>query len=550
LWHVAIEAPEVSAQPIQLGIDADFPPHPNGIDIYVKSVFQGGLGQQLGIQPSETIELIDGQPIRSEAALRARLQAGPPMALHVRNPATGRVRIENVPAQGVAGGPNFGPVVAGGGGGVNSASQFRLTNEFLGTGRSLRTSRQGRLSMADSTQSASQRWQFFPVDGGQYRLVNVALGPDWSLTATPGSDFPTMEQTDENSLRQLWHVSPGRGNYVQILHKYRGENWALDNDVAGENDPILSRRGDNGGQMWGFSQLAAIGGTELAGSWDEYRTANDRPSGAQIVIDPDLSFVQEFPTGEVRRGTIRISGGRMTLTFADGAREFFQYAVGRDRIDFFRGNGAPETFYWRAIDMPPPAVAVVDLRPRLISKQVVAQQPLEPATVEFENTHDEELWVLVSDLRDERASLELKIPAGQSRTVQLDRDAGGMVVETWEVPLRSGEVVLERREEPIPAEQLYSVSVYELFVQSIALDATQKGRQKIEDINYSPKSVGAFPVPAGAALQDETLDVYKVAKRQKNPGGVRPIDPADWRVDTRPETDPIKRILKQHQQAR
>jgi hypothetical protein len=236
----------------------------------------------------------------------------------------------------------------------------------------------------------------------------------------------------------------------------------------------------------------------------------------------------------------------LVLIYANGEREAFRYAVGRDRVDFIRANGAPETFYWRAIDVAPPAVAVADLRPRLISKKVVAQPPLEPATVEFENTHDEELWVLVSDLRDDTASLRLKIPAGQSKTVQLDRDAGGVVVETWEVPLRSGEVVLDERETPIPAEQLYSVSVYELFVQSIALDATQKGRQKIEDINYSPKSVGVFPVPAGAALQDSTVDAYTAAKRQKNAGAVARIDPSEWRAGESRETDPIKKILRQN----
>ena len=112
------------------------------------------------------------------------------------------------------------------------------------------------------------------------------------------------------------------------------------------------------------------------------------------------------------------------------------------------------------------------------------------------------------------------------------------------IPLRSGEVTVEHREFQAPPKQLYSVSVYERFVQSIAIHATQKGKNRIEDINFSPKSVGAFPIPVGAVLKNGPIDAYNAARRQRNPGAVDRIDPSDWQSSERPDTGPIKKILR------
>ena len=93
--------------------------------------------------------------------------------------------------------------------------------------------------------------------------------------------------------------------------------------------------------------------------------------------------------------------------------------------------------------------------------------------------------------------------------------------------------------------QLYSVSVYERFVQSIAIHATQKGKNTIEDINFSPKSVGAFfQFPLARRIKNGPIDAYNVSASAAESRRVDPIDPSDWQSSERPDTGPIKKILR------
>jgi hypothetical protein len=203
------------------------------------------------------------------------------------------------------------------------------------------------------------------------------------------------------------------------------------------------------------------------------------------------------------------------------------------------------------VDEPDDAapLTVVDLRPRLISQKVNGNEPLPPASVVLENSHDEQLLITLRDVGDKAGPRELKIPAGQSKTLRLKRDAGATIVETWEIPLRSGEVTIQQRERAVPPRRLYTVSVYELFVQSLAIDATKRGKGKIEDISFSPRSIGLFSIPPGEELEDgAVIDVYREARRHRNPGAIDHLDPSDWQTGETPDDDPIKKILRRQRQ--
>ena len=187
-------------------------------------------------------------------------------------------------------------------------------------------------------------------------------------------------------------------------------------------------------------------------------------------------------------------------------------------------------------DVLPPAFSDY----RFASRELRPNPPLEPALVEFVNSHSKELWVLVADRRNPATSMRLRIPAGGDETISLARDAGGTLVEVYEYRVPG----LTQRDEfatPLPPAVRYDVSVYELAVQSIAIDRTVPGG-KLQNVNYSPKSVGWFELAPGSELESGPLDVFQTAARQKNAGAVRRIDPSEWESQARP-TDPVESLL-------
>jgi len=165
--------------------------------------------------------------------------------------------------------------------------------------------------------------------------------------------------------------------------------------------------------------------------------------------------------------------------------------------------------------------------PRFAAREIGAANPLPPAEVTLTNSHTRELWVLITDLRDPKAAIRMRLKPGEKKDLSLQRDAGGRVVETFETLGR-----IEQRAYDLPPQPLYDVSVYELFLQSVAIDRTKRGQGKVEDINWSPRSIGIFPVPPGNLLPERAkLDVYAKAKAEHNPGAVRRLDREQWKVD-------------------
>jgi hypothetical protein len=194
-----------------------------------------------------------------------------------------------------------------------------------------------------------------------------------------------------------------------------------------------------------------------------------------------------------------------------------------------------------------PIVPAVQPLYRSVSQNVIPNPPLAPANVVLRNTHNETLILLVSDIRNGGASQKLRIPRGGSEQIAMDRDSGATIVETFEVRSHYGD--WDRREfrTPVPPAPIYDISVYEEFLQSIAIDATGTSPNPIEDINYQPRSVGLVLVPPGVALPDQvTLDPFRMAEAANNAGAVRRLNPKDY-DQKMPASDPLRDILREFQ---
>ncbi len=197
----------------------------------------------------------------------------------------------------------------------------------------------------------------------------------------------------------------------------------------------------------------------------------------------------------------------------------------------------------------PPIAPVVPVM-RTVAHQIIPNPALPPAEVDFVNRHDETVWMLLNDRRAGNLMRSIRIPAGGSETIKIDRDAGATIEETYEFLLSNGQWGRETYTSVIPPAVWYDVSVYVEFLQSIAIDRTGTSPSPIEDINYQPKSIGWFLLPPGPLLEERSrLEPYFMAKAAGNPGAVRQIDRG---LIEKPEKtrDPLRELLLEIQSQR
>ncbi len=190
---------------------------------------------------------------------------------------------------------------------------------------------------------------------------------------------------------------------------------------------------------------------------------------------------------------------------------------------------------------------------RTVSESIVSNPALPPAMLRVTNTHSETLMVLLADRRDPAQTSKLRIPAGGSETVRLDRDAGATIIQTIEIVDALGNWDRQEYQIPIPPSVLYDMSVYEEFLQSIAIDRTGKSPNVIEDVNYQPRSIGFFLLPAGDSLPESgSIDAFNAADDAKNPGAVRKLSTKDLPNSSSQaqKPDPLKELLDQLQSKR
>lgn len=193
--------------------------------------------------------------------------------------------------------------------------------------------------------------------------------------------------------------------------------------------------------------------------------------------------------------------------------------------------------------LPPPTVQVPIQR--LVTATVQPNPPLAAVPTRLINSERSELLVRITDLRG-GTSTDIRIPPGGFHDIEIGRDPGATFVEKYEVVGPAGPLLSQQFVTPVPPSSLYDVSVYQSFMQSIAIDRTGKSPNPIEDINFQAKSIGFFVIPAGDRFRGGELDVMQLAKQANNPGGVRSIAPNAFnRADER--VDPLEQVIRELQ---
>jgi hypothetical protein len=326
-----------------------------------------------------------------------------------------------------------------------------------------------------------------------YRVISEAAGAADLCLAVDRSGSAIV-QTAADAVTQQWRLVEAGAGYFRLQCPGHVQRQVL-GIAPGSFQPRLQRAANDVGQLW---QIAPV---EHRPGCFRLTSAADDLRGRCLAVD--------------RRGSVTLA----------------RYGWREDQYWTFR----------RLAPIPAPLLA----SQRTASRQIAPNPPLPTARVELVNSHSKELWILIADLANPAQPLRLKIPPGQSQTVSLARDPGATLVEVYESVSPYGSVRRDELVTQLPPAVLYDVSVYEVILQSISIDRTVPGG-RLDRTNYSPKSVGLFPVPPGAALQDGRLDVYEMARQQENPGAVRRIDPEAWSDEPQPE-HPVDSLLRQFQ---
>lgn len=202
--------------------------------------------------------------------------------------------------------------------------------------------------------------------------------------------------------------------------------------------------------------------------------------------------------------------------------------------------GASSSQNW-FFDVAPPPQSVNVPPQKMLQVDQQLNQPIASVRAKLVNSHSKDLLVRVTDLRNGKFK-DISIPPRGAREITLDRDTGATFTESYQVIGPLGNVLTRQFTTTLPPRTIYDISVYEKFLQSIAIDRTGKSPNKIEDINYQPKSVGIFPIPPGTQFDGGEIDVYRVAKQANNPGAVRRIDPNEFNQSE--DSDPLEDALR------
>ena len=182
----------------------------------------------------------------------------------------------------------------------------------------------------------------------------------------------------------------------------------------------------------------------------------------------------------------------------------------------------------------------------LIDSRIVPNPPLPPARIELYNGGRREIEVGLVDLQDPTQTRSLRIRAGQTSPVEVQRDAGGEEVLTYRTINTFGDGVTPNIVRPLAPQPRYEVVVHEWAMQSIAIDRTGKSPNPIEDINFQGRGLGRFLLPPSDLLRSQRIDVYRTAIQSGLAGTVAPIVPSD--DADRGSDSPLKRALLEAQQ--
>jgi hypothetical protein len=143
---------------------------------------------------------------------------------------------------------------------INPDMWYRLTNNFLGEGRSLDTYSGDKNDpfMGETGNFIGQFWKLTPQGDGTYRLTNKFLGEGRSLDTYSGDkNAPFMGETS-NFSGQFWKLTPqGDGTY-RLTNKFLGEGRSLDTYSGDKNAPFMGETGNFSGQFWKLTPIEPI----------------------------------------------------------------------------------------------------------------------------------------------------------------------------------------------------------------------------------------------------------------------------------------------------
>jgi hypothetical protein len=148
---------------------------------------------------------------------------------------------------------------------------YRLTNRYLGEGRSLEASSSGdsTLSMGITGHNQRQMWEIAPDHNGWYRLINHSFNPPRSLdTYSDGENQPFVGQIGNYS-GQLWRITYLGDGWYRLNNQYLGQERAFDTYGNGDNRPFMGKTGNYTGQYWKLTRLQDIekSNHKLDGIW-------------------------------------------------------------------------------------------------------------------------------------------------------------------------------------------------------------------------------------------------------------------------------------------
>lgn len=151
--------------------------------------------------------------------------------------------------------------------------------------------------------------------------------------------------------------------------------------------------------------------------------------------------------------------------------------------------------------------------------QRVDNPELPSVNVEFTNTHSEDVLVqVVNKAKPKTRPVEFTIRPGESHSLDIERDAGGEIVQLLVDPL-TGETINELSRKQQRPKSLYDVVVYEKRVTYRVIEKVIRGHKSGGETRSSLISIGVFQLPPGEKLDEGSqIDVYQDASRNNNPG--------------------------------
>lgn len=180
-------------------------------------------------------------------------------------------------------------------------------------------------------------------------------------------------------------------------------------------------------------------------------------------------------------------------------------------VQLERSSGAPAQQWLGRFGPLPPAI---ELPPVQLAERIWEADPERPpVTVRFANPTRRSLRFQLIDRSGRQQWPVIELLPGRTQELRVPRRSGGRLIERYRVETPFGVVEQGQTVTNIPPPVDFIVRVTEKTIQSIAIDRTGKSPQVIEDIQYRPREIGSFALPAGDRLREgTTIDLLRNAR--------------------------------------